>query len=148
MSQKKVITKTMEYQEERFLYIRTRNKIIAVQGKNRGVARCHPEDEKRGLYDERLGLDIAVARLKMKKTRKQWIDSVKKIRKTKQEYAKYLREIVKASQEYIKRIKIENERAIKTNAKHTETMNLIADLMQEVDRKCRIQAKKTNNILL
>lgn len=148
MDQKKVITRTMEYQEERFLYIKTRNKIIVVQGKNRGIARCHPEDKKKGLYDERLGLDIAVARLKEKKARKQWINSLKKIRKTKQEYDKYLKEIVKVTQEFVKNLKIENGWAIKTNIKHTETMNQIGDLMQEVDRKCRIQAKKTNNILL
>ena len=122
----KPIIKMIKYQKEKFLLIITANKIIVVQGKNRGTAKCHPEDEKKGLYNMTLGLEIAIARLKEKKLRKRWKRSLKRIMKIKQEY--------------IKKYKIANKRAIKMNSIHTDAMNQIAILMQEVDIKCKIQA--------
>lgn len=122
----KPIIKMIKYQKEKFLLIITANKVIVVQGKNRGTAKCHPEDEKKGLYNMTLGLEIAIARLKEKKLRKRWKRSLKRIMKIKQEY--------------IKKYKITNKRAIKMNSIHTEAMNQIGDLMQEVDIKCKIEA--------
>lgn len=64
------VSDLMTFENERILRVITSNKIIVVQGKTRAVAKCHPDDVAKDLFDINLGLRIAVARLKKKKARR------------------------------------------------------------------------------
>lgn len=49
-----------------FLRIIVGNKVIAVRGKNRGVAKCHPIDTEKDLYDVNIGTELAANRMNNK----------------------------------------------------------------------------------
>lgn len=134
MNKNKAITSILNYQGETFLYIKTGNKIIVVQGKTRGIAKCHPDDIAKGLFDVDLGRRIAIARLKKKKARRK---------------ARFLaREVEKAKRQAELMKKIAAAKALKAINELDESVQKIDVLMEKVNERCKIQAKKTNNILL
>lgn len=111
----------MNYQGEKFLCITAENKIIVVQGKNRGIAKCHPEDERRGLYDPELGLAIAIARMKAKRARK---------------VAKYLEhQFSEVVDNASKKIGAVLNKRRKAEERLNNYKNSIRELMEEVNRR-------------